>query len=212
MSGRGHVYLSDLANIPLIPDGPIAQAVAARALLLNCLTSHYADLWRREFDPSFCFMNWGKADPRLPAARFASLSPEWTRDVPLRTDYERRQALVELDVLTAMAFGITPDELRAMYRIQFPVLRQYEADTWYDANGRIVFTVNRSLTGVGLDRKTWESVRGMTAGTVTRELDDDTLPGGPVRRTITYAAPFDRCDREADYETVWQAFGELARA
>ena len=35
---------------------------------------------------------------------------------------------------------------------------------------------------------------------------DDTLPGGPVERTVTYAAPFDRCDREEDYETAWAAF------
>ena len=32
---------------------------------------------------------------------------------------------------------------------------------------------------------------------------DDTLPGGPRERAITYVAPFDKCDREADYETAW---------
>jgi len=35
---------------------------------------------------------------------------------------------------------------------------------------------------------------------------DDTQPGGPVERTITYEAPFDRCDREKDYEEVWANF------
>jgi hypothetical protein len=119
---------------------------------------------------------------------------------------------VEIDVLTAMALGMTLDQLKTIYRIQFPVLQQYEADTWYDAGGRIVFTVNRSLTGVGLDRKTWEQVRGKKTGTVTRELDDDTLPNGPVHRIIAYEPPFDRCDREADYETVWKAFAPLAHA
>jgi len=29
---------------------------------------------------------------------------------------------------------------------------------------------------------------------------------GPVDRTIVYEAPFDRCDREEDYATVWAAF------
>ena len=33
-----------------------------------------------------------------------------------------------------------------------------------------------------------------------------TLPTGPVERTITYHAPFDRCDREQDYATVWAEF------
>lgn len=39
--------------------------------------------------------------------------------------------------------------------------------------------------------------------------DADTMPGGPVERTIEYVAPpFDRCDREQDYETAWKFFEE----
>lgn len=32
------------------------------------------------------------------------------------------------------------------------MLQQNEADTWYDARGRIVFTCSRGLTGVGVER------------------------------------------------------------
>ena len=39
-------------------------------------------------------------------------------------------------------------------------------------------------------------------------ITDDTMPGGPVERTIQYVAPFDRCDREQDYETAWKFFEE----
>ena len=35
---------------------------------------------------------------------------------------------------------------------------------------------------------------------------DDTVPNGPLERTIEYHAPFDRCDREEDYKTVWAEF------
>ena len=42
----------------------------------------------------------------------------------------------------------------------------------------------------------------------TREIEDDTMPGGPVKRTIEYVAPFDKCDREQDYETAWKFFEE----
>ena len=116
-------------------------------------------------------------------------------------------------MLTAMALGLTLDELQTIYRIQFPVLRQNEADTWYDQQGRIVFTCSKGLPGVGFPRKAtkiepigWEDIKNLQSGTVERTVLDDTLPTGPVERTITYHAPFDRCDREQDYATVWAEF------
>jgi PAS domain-containing protein len=157
---------------------------------------------------NFNYDTWSKSDTRLRPERFASLTSEWTWDTPLRTDYERRQALVEIDVLTSMALGMTLEQLNTIYRIQFPVLQSYEADTWYDRNGRIVFTNNRSLTGVGYSRPEWELIKDAQSGTFTRTITDDTQPGGPVERTIEYVAPFDRCDREQDYETAWLFFEE----
>ena len=41
-----------------------------------------------------------------------------------------------------------------------------------------------------------------------RIITDDTTPGGPVERAIQYIAPFDRCDREQDYEIAWKFFEE----
>ena len=41
-----------------------------------------------------------------------------------------------------------------------------------------------------------------------RTITDDTQPGGPTQRTIEYHAPFDRCDREQDYETAWAFFSK----
>jgi hypothetical protein len=55
--------------------------------------------------------------------------------------------------LAAIALGLTLDELITIYRVQFPVMQQYERETYYDKNGRIVFTTSKGLTGVGLPRK-----------------------------------------------------------
>lgn len=207
--GRNHMQMSILSSLPHIV-GNLSEKVNVRSALLNSLNNRYADLWKREFSEDWSVDSWSKSDPRLDNKRFSTLTNEWTWDTPLRTDYERRQALVEIDVLTAMALGMTLEQLKTIYRIQFPVLQQYEADTWYDANGRIVFTTNRSLVGVGFDRKEWEgNVKGAMDGMVfTREIEDDTMPGGPVKRTIEYVAPFDKCDREQDYETAWRFFEE----
>jgi hypothetical protein len=46
----------------------------------------------------------------------------------------------------------------------------------------------------------------MKSGSVSRTIMDDTLPSGPQKRTIVYEAPFDHCNREQDYETVWAEF------
>jgi hypothetical protein len=108
-----------------------------------------------------------------------------------------------------MALGMTLEQLKTIYRIQFSILQSYEADTWYDRNGRIVFTNNRSLTGVGYSRNEWNEMKNATSsssGTFTRTILDDTQPGGPVERIIEYVAPFDCCDREQDYETAWRFF------
>lgn len=183
-----------------------------RTLSLNCLTTHYADLWADTFNPAFTTDTWTKPDPRLSNSFFTNLTPHWQRHVALRTDYTRRQALVEIDVLAAMALGLTLDELITIYRVQFPVMRQYEKETYYDQTGRIVFTVSKGLPGVGFPRRAprgetgWEDIQDMAEGTVTRTITDDTLPGGPIQRTITYTAPFDKCDRETDYRTAWAAF------
>ena len=157
------------------------------------------------------------------------LEQNWCKKSALRTDFERRQALLEIDVLVAIALGLTLQELLTIYRVQFPVMRQYERETHYDANGRIVFTPSKGLVGVGLPRKArnqdetltieytdgrnetkplgWEDIapksNGMPSipdGTkIHRKVMDDTLPGGPREKTITYIAPFYLPNREEDY-------------
>jgi hypothetical protein len=208
-------FLEDLAA--KLPLPVLSDDLAARVLTLNCLTSHYSELWSECWQDTFRQVQWSKPfDQRLTHSFFNKLSRTWSESSALRRDYERRQAMLEIDVLIAKSIGITLNELIAMYRMQFPVMQQYERDTWYDQHGRIVFTASKGLTGVGFPRKGsgrgankttgWEDIQDMTSGTVSRTITDDTLPGGPIERTITYEAPFDRCDRVEDYKTAWAFF------
>ena len=206
ITGKGHVNVSLATALPLLENEATKKLLFIRSLSLSCLTKHYASLWSECWDESFRKDSWTSPDPRLGQEFFSKLSPEWSRECALRTDLSRRQALVEIDVLAALALGMTLDQLLAIYRVQFPVLRQNEADTWYDANGRIVFTVSKGLPGIGFSRDEFNGIKAMSEGTVTREIEDDTIPGGPRKRTIEYRAPFSRCDREEDYRRAWDAF------
>ena len=203
--GKMNINATTLSLQP-VPETNLAPEIRLRGLLLNCLTKPYADLWRSCWEESYTSMSWAKDDPRLTADAFTSLTDEWNWHTPLRTDYERRQALVELDVLASMALGITLDELIDIYRLTFTVLSGYEDDTWYDANGRIVFS-KKNYGDLTFKRPDFERIKNAPAGKAfTRTIMDDTQPGGPRERTIEYVSPFDKCDRVEDYKTAWKFF------
>lgn len=205
-TGRPRLRRELVALLPVPRGSVFADEIRSRALLLNCISQEFEPLWTlcwheswREILSAYRIPEGSEVDERV-------FGPTLSRNTPLRADRERRRALVELDVLVAMALGMTFGELLSIYRIQFPVLQQNERETWYDSMGRIVFTTSDGLRGIGIDRSLWNEIRDMKSGTVSRAVVDETLPGGPRERTITYVAPFDRCDREADYRLAWRAF------
>ena len=123
-----------------------------------------------------------------------------------------------------MALGFSLEDLIFVYVNTFSTTQKYEADTWYDAKGRVIFSVsgeydlkiprkgNRKQGTLG-----WEDIRGEqidentyagTAPTHTHTIDPakSELYGGQQQ---TFVAPYTRCDRIADYRTAWAHFEKI---
>ena len=209
-----------MSKFPLGIDAKYNTAMRSRILLLNCLTNYYSELWDECWRQEYAKEQWSITDKRLKS--FDTLKSNWDSSTPLRNYFERRQALVEIDVIAAMALGLSLEDLEMIYNIQFPVLQQNENDTWYDAEGKIVFTCSKGLTGVGLDRPTWNAMRGEEItnekGIVTgykgaeptylHTIDPakSELYGGQQQ---TFVAPYTKCDRIEDYRTAWAHFEKI---
>ena len=203
-----------MQGFPLGGDEKYIKAIRVRTLLLNCLTEEYKDLWKECWSSSYIEEKWSVFDKRLKP--YDHLIREWNHSTPLRNSFERRQALIEIDTLSAMLLGLSLKDLELMYTIQFPVLQSYESDTWYDARGNIIFTNNvLGLRGVGCDRKEWEAIRGkLSSDGLTYDGDGkeyvhtidpkkSELYGG---QQVTYYPPYTKCDRIADYRRAWTFF------
>jgi hypothetical protein len=160
--------------------------IVSRTLRLNCLTSYYSELWEVNYDNEFCKDSFSKNDNRL--GTWSHLNKKWSFNYALRNDFERRLALVELDVLAALVLGLSIEELITIYKIQFPVLQKYESENYYDQRGMLV---SKNVL------KYYEKQKGnVSAG-------DPNLEG--------FIPPFDKCDREADYRQAYEHFSKILK-
>jgi hypothetical protein len=175
LMGKQNVQTDILNRLPIIDNPPIQ--IISRSLRLNCLTDYYSSLWESFFNDNFKNDSWANDDPRLKT--WSTLTKFWQKENALRTDFDRRQALLEIDVLAALVVGLKLEELLAIYKTQFPILQNYEREFFFDQRGYVVPV---------------KTVNGELKPNEDHESFNEMVP------------PFTTVDREADYRQAWAHF------
>ncbi|MEU2675981.1 class I SAM-dependent DNA methyltransferase [Streptomyces sp. NPDC007107] len=195
IAGKANLHSSGAASLPApSPHHPLASPLLLRALRLNSLTKAYAPLWQELYDPTWPgYEDW--SNPRWPnlAPLASGLTSTWKYDTPLRTEYERRAALVELDALVSVWLGITADQLVAIYKSRYPVLSDYEAEMYFDVRGRKIAR-NHNTHGHGQTKDDY------------RDLLDHLGSPSTTPPPAGYTAPFYKADREAEMRAAHAHF------
>ncbi len=212
-ASRADLQLPDLRAFPFVDPGETAKH---RALRLGCLSPDFSRFWN-EHANGLNVLAWSSNDRRLEIEGDVMGPVTWDHTAPLKTEFARRMALIEIDVLVAQAMGLSLQQMLEIYRVYFPVMQQYDSGTWFDQNGRIVWTNSKGLPGVGwLDdrgkspgRAAWERILADNPQELTCTAINDTMPGGPRTVTRHFVGPFTKCDRIEDYRRAWAHFERL---
>ncbi len=168
-TGVANIYAQTIESLPFSVREDLSSVLKALYLRLNCLTEAYAPLWEE------------------------LMGEAWGVDTPLRKDKERRAAQVEIDAIVALSLGVTADELCMIYRTQFPVMRRYDQEDRFDANGRKV------------PKEILKADAALKDGARLSEADRTwTHPQSEV--SYVYEYPFRQLDREADMREAYKRF------
>lgn len=161
-TGSSHISGASFENLPVPLSDQGCDDIVRDFLRLNCVTSEYAPLWEEITEEV------------------------WNEMVPITNPLERQKTQVKMDVSIAALFGISAQELRMIYRTQFPVMRKYDLVDKFDKNGRLVPKEVLKLCE--------------NEGTEKESLS---WPHPQSGREFTFQPPFESFDREAEIGKVY---------
>lgn len=198
ITGRSDLQVAEAHKMPYAdPAHPLAGSLLLRSLRLNCLTEVYGPLWAELYDMTWPgYEDWVVEWPGL-SSLTAGLKSTWEYGTPLRSEYERRAALVEIDGLVAVWLGMSADELVAIHKARYAILADREEQMWFDAAGRQL-AQDPYAHGHGQTKEHYDQLLAYQKG------ERSTPPEG-------YTAPFYKANREEEMRAAHTYFSERLR-
>lgn len=189
-------FTSNTISIVPAPDNEYKNAIMLRGLRLNAISPLYATLLEHVYVDEF------KVDKTLisslPTSLDCNITNEWNESFAIWRDLDRYITMVELDVLAAKGIGMTLEQLIDLYSINYPNMNDNEKNTWYDQEGKIVFTTNKSFVKFGVSKDTWEK---------NKDNSFSSLDLLGINRN--YVAPYYRTDRISLYKEAWDMASKM---
>lgn len=217
VSGKANIEPEVIKSLPAPITHPAWPYLLLRTLRLNCLTRDYEDLWSALAPLTVANDAWTPAFSAWP--QLTVPTGEWTWDTPLRSDFERRAALVETDALGAIMLGLTAEQLCLIYRVQFGVLRKYEHNMWFDCAGHQI-AKDHHAHGVHQEKTDFPTLMDYVAAMEDAGLDAQRdQPSDAIRTDVRftaflehYEAPFHKADREREMTLAHEEFTRRLQA
>ena len=176
-TGMGHATNNCAEQLPLLLTKLSVAMTCFRTLMLNCLTTHYADLWRECWDPAFHEIGWAKDDPRLDNDTLRDVSrPNGTahcRCAPTTSAVRRSSKSTcsspwrSASRSTSSAPSTASSSRSCARTSTTPSMTRTAASS----------SPQQGPTGRRLQPPEFERIKTMKSGTVERTVTDDTLPG-----------------------------------
>lgn len=208
VGGVANLHDSAIARFPAPDDDhPLIDPLVHRTLRLNCLTREFAELWSQLVDSAWTDDEF--TQPEWATRSIASPPASWDAGVPVRTELDRWLLQTELDALGALILGVGSDALVAAYNSQFPVLRVYEHQMVFDAQGRQLCGNRHQHGHLQAEReaeakearrrdwvKYWDRVQAHQHGDTSVDLDPFVAPLQPADRVAAMTTAYDVfCER-----------------
>jgi hypothetical protein len=189
-SPKSTIRSNVIDRLPVPQLNELSPMIELRVLRLNALTTAYSSLWSSAYSPEYLLDDWTGGIDYMGRRGLREIGSEWEYQSGLRRDADRRQAMLELDVLVSMSLGISVESLVSLYRMYFPVLVNSESRSVYDANGRLV--PNTVLT---VWRKKGDAM-----------TENERTATNASGNTYAYEFPYVTLDREADMRQAYSHF------